>query len=231
MLSQLTYLRRASRTGPSFSFITSGIYRAWTFRRTFSLCLASLITAIGVSEVVFAQSTSSLVIVKCSWQKERIRPRASSAGYASQDELIQQSQRQQQLATARNTRNIGQTAKLESQITNHEKAKVEARQTDLPRDGYRYKVTLRNEGLKTTASIDWDYLFIDPTTQQIMGRHQFTSDESIKPGKSKEITVLYLSTPIKAVNAKTFGGKAASLIEQVVIMRVQYTDGSVWQAP
>jgi hypothetical protein len=186
---------------------------------------------LGAGQAVVAQDDSNVVVLKCGWQKERIRPRASSVGYASQDELIQQSQRQQQLAAARNSRNTGQEARLETQITNHEKAKVEARQTDLPRDGYRYKVTLRNDGAKTTTSIDWDYLFIDPATQQVMGRHQFTSDETIKPGKNKEISVLYLSTPIKTVNAKTASEKSASMIEQVVIMRVQFSDGSVWQKP
>ena len=101
----------------------------------------------------------------------------------------------------------------------------------MPRDAYRYKVTLRNDGMKVITSIDWDYLFIDPMTQQVMGHHQFTSDEAIKPGKTKEISVLYLSTPIKTINAKTLSEKRASLIEQVVIMRVQFSDGTVWQRP
>ena len=190
---------------------------------------AALFVAFGAGGAVRAQDASSLTVLKCSWQKERIRPRASVAGLASQDELIQQSRRQQQLATARNTRNIGQTAKLESEITNHEKAKVQAEQSDLPRDAYRYKVTLRNDGTKVITSIDWDYFFIDPMTQQVMGHHQFTSDEAIKPGKTKEISVLYLSTPIKTISARTLSEKSASLTEQVVIMRVQFSDGSVWQ--
>lgn len=225
-----TYLRRASRKGPSFCFYPSTANAVWTGLKKVALTVV-LLTAFGVAQAVVAQDGSNLVVLKCSWQKERIRPRPSSVGYASQDELVQQSMRQQQLATARNTRNIGQTAAIERQNTTHEKAKIEAKQNDLPRDGYRYKVSLRNDGAKTTTSIDWDYLFIDPTTQQVMGRHQFTSDETIKPGKNKEISVLYLSSPIKTINAKSASDKSASMIEQVLIMRIQFSDGSVWQRP
>lgn len=231
MVSQptsLTYLRRASRKEPSFCFTPADPAANWMCLAKLALTIA-LFVSFGAASAILAQDDSNLVVLKCGWQKERIRPRASSVGYASQDELVLQSQRQQQLAAARNSRNVGQEVRLETQITNHEKAKVEATQTDLPRDGYRYKVTLRNDGTKSTISIDWDYLFIDPATQQVIGRHQFTSDESIKPRKNKEISVLYLSTPIKTINAKTLSEKRASLIEQVVIMRVQFSDGTVWQ--
>ncbi len=107
-----------------------------------------------------------------------------------------------------------------------------ARQTDPPRDGYRYKVTLRNDGQKTIKSIDWDYLFLDPVTQQEVSHHQFTSDDTIKPGKSKEISVLYLNPPVKIVNVRKPGNKGESLYkEQVLLARIQYSDGSVWQHP
>lgn len=189
------------------------------------ICAASL--------VAVAQDTgSSIVVVKFSWDKERIRPRPSQASLASQDELVQQSQREQQLAAARNASNRPAEAKLETQISNHQKATAKARQTELPRDGYRYKVTLRNDGVKVIKSIDWDYLFFDPMTQQELARHQFTSDETIKPGKSKEVSVLYLTPPVKTVDVRLLRKKeASSVAEQVVVARVLFSDGSVWQRP
>jgi hypothetical protein len=101
----------------------------------------------------------------------------------------------------------------------------------LPRDGYRYKLTLRNDGVKTIKSIDWDYLFLDPTTQQEIARHQFTSDETIKPGKNKEISVLYLIPPVKLVSARMLNKKDLPFTQQVVVARIQYSDGSSWQHP
>lgn len=86
--------------------------------------------------------------------------------------------------------------------------------------------------MKVIKSIDWDYLFLDPVTQQELARHQFTSAETIKAGKSKEISVLYLIPPVKTVDVRSLRQKeAASVTEQVVVARVQFSDGNVWQHP
>lgn len=197
-----------------------------------SALLALLVICAASSAVLAQDSGSSLAVVRFSWDKERIRPRPSLAPLASQDELIQQSRREQQLSAAKNAGDRGKVAKLETQISNHQKATSEARQTELPRDGYRYKVTLRNDGLKVIKSIDWDYFFLDPVTQQELAHHQFTSDETIKPGKSKEVSVLYLVSPVKTVDVRSLRKKEpASITERVVVVRVLYSDGSVWQHP
>ncbi len=198
--------------------------------KTSTSTLVALLLVCAFSPPVLAQAGGSgVVILKYSWYKERIRPRPSLASLASQDELVAQSQREQQLAAAKTAGDRGKVAKLETQITNHKSAIAKASQTELPRDGYKYKVRLRNDGVKTIKSIDWDYLFLDPTTQQELARHQFTSDETIKPGKNKELSVLYLIPPMKLVNAKALKKKDPPFVEQVVIVRIQYLDGSFWQ--
>jgi hypothetical protein len=155
---------------------------------------------------------------------------ASASSLASQDELIQRSKREQQLAAARNSSNKAAASSIESQISDHEDAVAKARQASASRDGYSYKVTLRNDGWKTIRSIDWDYLFIDPITQEEVARHQFTSDETIKPGKSKEISVLYLIPPVKSVSVGMLAKKdPMPFTEQVVVARISYSDRSVWQ--
>jgi hypothetical protein len=194
--------------------------------------LALLVICAASYPIVAQDAGSPLVVIKFSWDKERIRPIPSMVPLASQDELIQQSRREQQIATARNAQQKGTTSRLESQNSNHQEAKVKAQQTELPRDGYRYKVTLRNDGLKTIKSIDWDYYFVDPLTNQELARHQFTSDETIKPGKSKEVTVLYLKPPVKTVDARSLRKKEGeSFAGRIVIARLQFSDGSVWQHP
>ena len=171
-------------------------------------------------------------VIKFSWDKERLRPIPSMAPLASQDELIQQSRREQQLSAARNTQQKGTASRIETQTTNHQQAKIKAQQTEMPRDGYRYKVTLRNTGEKTIKSIDWDYFFVDPNTNQELSRHQFTSDETIKPGKSKEVTVLYLKPPVKTVDARSLKkSEKSAFAGRVVVARLQFSDGSVWQHP
>lgn len=199
--------------------------------RTYGLLSLFLICAAGYP-IVAQDAGGPVVVIKFSWDRERIRPRPSMAPLASQDELIQQSRREQQIATARNAQQKGAASRLETQNINHQEAKVKAQQTELPRDGYRYKVTLRNDGVKTIKSIDWDYYFVDPLTNQELARHQFTSDETIKPGKSKEVTVLYLKPPVKTVDAHSLTKKEAESFEgRIVIARLQFSDGSVWQHP
>jgi hypothetical protein len=195
--------------------------------------LIPLLTCFVVTLVVAQDAETPVAVVKFSWSKERIHPLPSVASLASQDELIHQSRREQQLAVARNAHDTGTKAKLETQISNHQNAKAEAQQTELPRDGYRYKVTIRNESEKTIKSVDWDYLFIEPITKQELARHQFTSDETIKSGKSKELSVLYLIPPVKTVDVRSLRKKDSTppFIEQVIVARVQFADGSVWQHP
>ncbi len=192
--------------------------------------LALFLTILACSPILLAQNgDSGVVVLKCSWEKERIRPRPSLASLASQDELVQQSQREQQLAAAKNVGDRGKVAKLETQISNHKAATAKASQTELPRDGYRYKVKVRNDGNLTIQSIDWDFLFIDPDTGTEVMRHQFTSDETIKPGNTKELSVLYLVPPVKTTSVRMLGKKdSEAFTQQAVIMRIVFANGASW---
>lgn len=194
--------------------------------------LVAFLTLCTFSGVLGQEGGSGVVVLKCSWEKERIRPRPSLVTLASQDELIQQSRREQQLAAAKNEGDRGKVSKLETQISNHQKATAEASQTELPRDGYRYKVKVRNDGTKTIKSIDWDFLFVDPDTAEEVTRHQFTSDETIKPGSTKELSVLYLVAPVKTTNVRLITRKDSKAFnQQAVVMRIVFADGAIWAHP
>ena len=186
----------------------------------------------GVTSVALGQDSSSgLAVIKYSWEKETIRRRASMESLASQDELVQQSKRERQLAAARNSNDIMTTSRIERENTMRDQATAKA-DSGRSIDGYRYRVTLRNDSSKTVKSIDWDYVFIDQAAQQLVARHQFTSDETIKPGKTKEVYVLYLIPPVRSVSAERLASKEPlPYSEYVVIARVKFSDGSTWQYP
>ena len=63
-----------------------------------------------------------------------------------------------------------------------------AKSKERPRFGYRYKVRLKNLTEKKIKSIDWDYVFIEPNTQNEVARHEFTSDDGIEPGKERHLS-------------------------------------------
>ena len=87
----------------------------------------------------------------------------------------------------------------------------------------------RNGGEKAIKSIDWDYVFLDPDTRAEVGRQQFTSDEKIGPGKQKELSVFQLAPPTRTVSAGAPGRKTAPpFVERIILVRVEYSDGSAW---
>lgn len=194
--------------------------------------LIMLFLLVGMHSTALSQDDGSgVVVLKYSWEKEVIRRRASMASIASQDELVQQSQRERQLAAARNTSDRLVATRIERENEMRDQAAAKANQGRTI-DGYRYKVTLRNDGSKTIKSIDWDYVFIDQAAQQLVARHQFTSDETIKPGKTKEIYVLYLTPPVRTVTAEHLARKQPlPYTEHIVIARLTFADGSIWQHP
>lgn len=178
------------------------------------------------------QPPAGVAVLKFNWHKERIRQRASAAPVETYATLREQGLSDARLQASRNAQNKEATSRNETATFREDEAKAKARQADLPLDGYRYNVTLRNDCDKVIKSVDWDYVFIDPVTQKEAARHQFTSDETIKPGKSREVSVLYLIPPVKTVNVKMLDRKSPLRFEErVVVARILFSDGSVWQRP
>lgn len=99
-----------------------------------------------------------------------------------------------------------------------------------PVKGYQYKVSIENTGTKTINGMSWVYIFIDPANEDRVAHHQFRSEKKIRPGKKQQITEFSLSPPSRVVNVsvenKTEG---KPFVERVIITRIEYVDGSVWQ--
>ena len=97
---------------------------------------------------------------------------------------------------------------------------------------YIYNVKVRNTGAKTIRSLVWEYVFFDPTTQKEVGSHQHSSKVKIRSGKSQDVSRRSASPPTQVIDANNTDKElAARLSERVVIHRIEYDDGSVWQRP
>lgn len=97
---------------------------------------------------------------------------------------------------------------------------------------FSYRASVRNGGPRTVKSVDWDYVFFDSATREEVGRHRFTSDSKIGPGRKKEFGFLISAPPSKTVSVEALDDKERQgLAEQVVLVRVVYDDGTVWQRP
>ena len=105
-----------------------------------------------------------------------------------------------------------------------------ARRKGPPRYGFRYKLSVRNDGAKAVKELDWDYVFTDAATGEELGRHEFTSEGRIGPGKSKEFSFFIPRPPTLRVSAYALDKKERDgLGEQIVLVRILYEDGAVWE--
>lgn len=200
--------------------------------------LTALFLFAGLSAVARAQQAPAaegppgLTVLKSSWARELIPGWDSSPmGAESYDAMRARVAAEQRVQRERNAGSKGGVARAEDEAKVYEKANAsnKAKASERPRFGYRYKISIRNDGPKAVKSIDWDYVFLDPETQSEVERHQFTSDEKIGPGKQKELSIFNLGPPTRTVSAHASGRKdAPHFTERIVLVRVEYSDGSAW---
>lgn len=97
-------------------------------------------------------------------------------------------------------------------------------------EGYDYRVKVRNEGAKAVDVIFWEYQFEETANPSNLTRRQFLCGVQIKGGKEKELQAFGGSGPAGSVSAESLANKAANpFAERVLINRVEYADGSIWQ--
>lgn len=199
--------------------------------------LAVAAQAQGTPAAATAQASSAAVVLKFSWTKERLpgwENNPFGPSFEMYDDMRVRVSDERRLQDARNSGKKAEAGRIERDAQAREDAtkKKKVTSTARPKDGYRYKVTIKNTSAKTIKSIDWDYIFSDPASRSEVARHQFASDEKISPGKEKELSVFILSPPSNTVSAAALGRKDRSLFdERVIIVSIKYSDGTVWVQP
>ena len=116
----------------------------------------------------------------------------------------------------------GRSAALEKSVAESRAPKPD------PIDGYLYKIKVQNPGPKVVEAVFWEYRFHDPANPDLVARRQFLCAVNIGAGKSKELEGFSLSGPSDVVDVKTLNS-GTPFKEEVLINRVEYTDGSLKQ--
>lgn len=97
-------------------------------------------------------------------------------------------------------------------------------------DGFAYRVKVKNESANMIEIVFWEYQFQDPAQPDLITRRQFLCGVNIAGGKGKELEGFSLSGPSDVVHVQTLANNAANpLKENVLINRIEYADGLVWQ--
>ena len=199
-------------------------------RRSFYLIALTLVLGSGVVAQSPAPSTDlSVTIVKYSWSKERINWEGDpfAGAFESFEDVRRRAVDARRVERARGSGNMGEAAKVEREMRAEQV--IKARPPKPARYAFVYKVGIKNDSDKTITEFDWDYVFFDAATGAEIGRRQFTGVEKIGPGKSKELTFQVSSPPAKTISVYALDkNERRGLSEAVVLVRVAYTDGSVW---
>lgn len=97
-------------------------------------------------------------------------------------------------------------------------------------EGYDYRVKVRNAAQKEVEVLFWEYQFEETANPSNLARRQFLCGVQIKGGKEKELQAFGASGPAGAISAESLANKTANpFAERVVINRVEYADGTIWQ--
>ena len=203
--------------------------------KVYALLLSLLVVPIAsnAQSLPTSATNSEVEVVKFSWSKERLNWEQNPFNGPNENfhEMQFRARSERRVSDAKKSGTSGQQSTAERDLKVDAAIVQAGRQSSGPaRYYFIYRASLKNSSPKQIEEIDWDYVFIDSATGQELGRHQFTSTKLIQPGKSKELTFMLSTPPTKRISVHALNKQERSgIADQVVVVRVKYSDGSVWQ--
>ena len=166
-----------------------------------------------------------LVVLQKKWQSHVRNPALDADPFDANDDF-ETARQEQRINEIRNTiRARGNEAREPTPtLKNNKIGNPDSKQVMT----YVYRAKVKNTGSKTIRVIDWGYTFLDPETHQEIGRHLYTTKVKLRPGHDSELVGRSGKPQTSTVSVKNAGKEPG---EQIVIYRVEYDDGSVWQPP
>jgi hypothetical protein len=205
--------------------------------KIYALLLSLLVVpaASNAQTLPTSANPSEVEVVKFSWSKERLNWEQNPFSGPNENfhEMQFRARSEKRVTDAKKSGTTGQQSTAERDLKVDAAIVAAGRQPSGPaRYYFIYRASLKNTSTKPIEEIDWDYVFIDSATGQELGRHQFTSTKIIQPGKSKELTFMLSAPPTKHISVFALNKQERSGIsDQIVVIRVKYSDGTVWQLP
>lgn len=96
---------------------------------------------------------------------------------------------------------------------------------------YFYRAKVKNNSDKTIQTVAWEYVFINPDTKAEISRFQCSNKIKINPGKSGDLIMKASVPPSNLLDVTKLDKGQEQFIEQIIISRIEYRDGSIWQRP
>jgi Tfp pilus assembly protein PilF len=102
--------------------------------------------------------------------------------------------------------------------------------TSLRSIDYKFEAVIKNTGGKTITSVQWAYFFAAANPHEGFA-YVFTTTINIPPGKNKNLRDQVASVVLPVSQAQALSSHNRALFEErVVILRLDYADGSSWHS-
>lgn len=181
-----------------------------------------------------ASDTSAVAVISFKWSKTKqpmekleVQNTAPAAAMIPQNKNFQRNVRVNDPVGARDPNQDtvdGRSAAIEKNVQESRTPQSK------PVDAFSYKVKFHNTSAQGVDILFWEYQFIDKATPSTVTRRQFLCAANMKPGKEKELVAFSLGGPSEVINVETLAKNADKPFdEKVVVNRVEYADGSIWQ--
>lgn len=184
-------------------------------------------------ETAGAKDAPLIAVVSFKWSRIRKTVKGEPEGVTPAREMIADNKTYQR--NARINQPVGQRDPNEDTIDGRSAAIekiVQESRTPPPKslDTFTYEVRIQNGSKKPIDVVFWEYQFIDPASPATATRRQFLCGAGIKSGKEKDLQASSLSGPSDVINVETLAaGSGPHFLERVLINRVEYADGSIWE--
>lgn len=199
--------------------------------RTFiltALTFLLLTASAAAQEVIVSSAPTDLTVIEKSWRKEVIDSLADKNPLKPNEDLMRQTRAQKEFIKGRDNAQPNQPTEPSMPAAGAKPVTPERGIFTF----YIYKIKVKNSGAKKIKTIEWEYQFLDPATQLSMEQRTLTSRLNLSPGKIKTVQHRLTRQPTVVVNANQLDKKYRDQFsERIVINRIIYTDGSVWQRP
>ena len=94
---------------------------------------------------------------------------------------------------------------------------------------YKFTVSLKNTGKKTITTVHWAYFFVPQNTDEAFA-FVFSTKIELPPGREKNLRDEVPWATTKSQSKAPTAHNRAQFTERVVILRLEYSDGSSWRS-
>lgn len=194
-----------------------------TFSLLITLLLATFVTAQDSGD---KSDPTDLSVLQHSWHREFVVPGANSNPLQPNEDLMRQTRAEKQIIRDRDYSTRNQPTEIPMPVPGPRPIPPDAKD----REVYVYKITVKNNSEKRIKAVDWEFQFLHPETQEVLGSRRITTWVKISPGKTKVLKAQLTEQPTHIVWADQLGKKYNDQFkEQVIIHRIAYADGSTWR--